>query len=194
MRHRSELPADRGGDRSRRPDRRRRSDRRDARPGPGSDGDERLEQYQPRANRRGRLRLPNRGRRDPVHVRPVAGARVRRGHRPRRWVALDLKVPDTTPGRLVQLGTAIVRPFASIDEWIMRRPWEAIRVAMQEELADLSWTELFFGTAFLAAGSRGPGTSGRRPGGSSHQCPWDFPRHQRHDRGARPQRVRWFEP
>jgi hypothetical protein len=26
---------------------------------------------------------------------------------------------------------------------------------MQEELADLSWTELFFGTAFLAAGSRG---------------------------------------
>jgi len=24
---------------------------------------------------------------------------------------------------------------------------------MQEELADLSWTELFFGTAFLAAGS-----------------------------------------
>jgi demethylmenaquinone methyltransferase/2-methoxy-6-polyprenyl-1,4-benzoquinol methylase len=36
----------------------------------------------------------------------------------------------------------------------MRRPWEAIRAAMQEELADLSWTELFFGTAFLAAGSR----------------------------------------
>ena len=30
------------------------------------------------------LRLPDRGRRDPVHVRPVAGARVRRGHRPRR--------------------------------------------------------------------------------------------------------------
>jgi hypothetical protein len=26
---------------------------------------------------------------------------------------------------------------------------------MQEELADISWTELFFGTAFLAAGSRG---------------------------------------
>jgi demethylmenaquinone methyltransferase/2-methoxy-6-polyprenyl-1,4-benzoquinol methylase len=47
-----------------------------------------------------------------------------------------------------------VRHFASIDEWIMRRPWEAIRAAMQEELADPSWTELFFGTAFLAAGSR----------------------------------------
>ena len=77
-----------------------------------------------------------------------------------RWVVLDLKVPGNTPGWLAQLGTAIVRPFASIDEWIMRRPWEAIRAAMQEELADLSWTELFFGTAFLAAGSRGPGTFG----------------------------------
>jgi demethylmenaquinone methyltransferase/2-methoxy-6-polyprenyl-1,4-benzoquinol methylase len=36
----------------------------------------------------------------------------------------------------------------------MRRPWEAIRAAMKEELADLSWIELAFGTAFLAAGSR----------------------------------------
>ena len=86
-----------------------------------------------------------------------------------RWVVLDLKVPDTTPRWLVQLGTAVVQPFASIDEWIMRRPWEAIRAAMQEELADLSWTELFFGTAFLAAGSRGPGTFGVRPQGSGHQ-------------------------
>jgi ubiquinone/menaquinone biosynthesis C-methylase UbiE len=71
-----------------------------------------------------------------------------------RWVVLDLKIPDSTPRWLSQLGTATVRPFASIDEWKMRRPWEAIRVAMQEELADPSWTELFFGSAFLAAGSR----------------------------------------
>ena len=72
-----------------------------------------------------------------------------------RWVVLDLKVPGRTPGWLAQLGTATVRPFAAIDEWLMRRPWEAIRAAMQEELADPAWTELFFGTAFLAAGSRG---------------------------------------
>jgi demethylmenaquinone methyltransferase/2-methoxy-6-polyprenyl-1,4-benzoquinol methylase len=65
---------------------------------------------------------------------------------------LDLKVPGNTPGWIAQLGTAIVRPFAAIDEWTTRRPWEAIRAAMQEELADFSWTELFFGTAFLAAG------------------------------------------
>jgi ubiquinone/menaquinone biosynthesis C-methylase UbiE len=77
--------------------------------------------------------------------------------RGRRWAVLDLKVPDNTPRWLAQLGTASVRPFASIDEWIRRRPWEAIRAAMQDDLADVSWTELFFGTAFLAAGSRGPG-------------------------------------
>ncbi len=77
-----------------------------------------------------------------------------------RWVVLDLKVPGNTPGWLATLGTAMVRHFASIDEWITRRPWEAIHAAMQEELTDLSWTELFFGTAFLAAGSRGLRTSG----------------------------------
>jgi demethylmenaquinone methyltransferase/2-methoxy-6-polyprenyl-1,4-benzoquinol methylase len=70
-----------------------------------------------------------------------------------RWAVLDLKVPDNTPRWLTQLGIAMVRPFAGIDQWTMRRPWEAIRVAMHEELADPSWTELFFGTAFLSAGS-----------------------------------------
>jgi ubiquinone/menaquinone biosynthesis C-methylase UbiE len=86
-----------------------------------------------------------------------------------RWVVLDVKVPGSTPGWLAQLGIAMVRPFASIDEWMMRRPWEAVRAAMQHELADLSWTELFFGTAFLAAGSRDSGTLGARPTASGHQ-------------------------
>ena len=71
-----------------------------------------------------------------------------------RWVVLDVKVPGNTPRWLAQLGIAAIRPFAAIDEWMMRRPWESIRAAMREELADPSWTELFFGTAFLAAGSR----------------------------------------
>jgi demethylmenaquinone methyltransferase/2-methoxy-6-polyprenyl-1,4-benzoquinol methylase len=79
-----------------------------------------------------------------------------------RWVVLDLKVPDNAPGWLTQLATATVRHFASIEQWIMRRPWDMIRTAMQEELVDLSWTELFFGTAFLAAGSCGPATFGVR--------------------------------
>jgi ubiquinone/menaquinone biosynthesis C-methylase UbiE len=80
-----------------------------------------------------------------------------------RWVVLDVKVPDKTPAWLAQLGVATVRPFAAIDEWIVRRPWEAARAAMRKELADLSWTELLFGSAFLAVGFRDPGTSGARP-------------------------------
>jgi len=71
-----------------------------------------------------------------------------------RFVVLDLKVPENTPRWLGPLATAIVRPFASIDEWLMRRPWETIRAAMQEELVEVSWIELSFGTAFLAVGSR----------------------------------------
>jgi demethylmenaquinone methyltransferase/2-methoxy-6-polyprenyl-1,4-benzoquinol methylase len=73
-----------------------------------------------------------------------------------RWVVLDLKIPDRAPRWLSQLGIATVRPFAGIEEWFARRPWEAIRAAMQEELYDVSWSELFFGTAFLATGVRGP--------------------------------------
>ena len=76
-------------------------------------------------------------------------------------VVLDLKVPDSTPRWLAQLGTATVRRFASIDDWMTRRPWETIRAAMQAELSDVSWVELSAGTAFLAAGSRG---SRRSPG------------------------------
>ena len=88
---------------------------------------------------------------------PECGAVIAHGaaalSRGGRWVVLDLKAPDNAPGWLAQLGIALVRPFGSIDEWIARRPWQAIRAAMQDRLADLSWTELFFGTAFLAAGS-----------------------------------------
>jgi ubiquinone/menaquinone biosynthesis C-methylase UbiE len=72
-----------------------------------------------------------------------------------RWVVLDLKVPDNVPRWLAQLGIALGRPLGSIDEWVGRRPWESLRAAMHDQLADPSWTELFFGTAFLAAGSRG---------------------------------------
>jgi len=76
-----------------------------------------------------------------------------------RWVVLDLKIPDNTPRWLTQLGIATVGRSTSLEEWIVHRPWEAIRVAMRDTLVDLSWTELFFGIAYLAAGSRGPRTS-----------------------------------
>jgi ubiquinone/menaquinone biosynthesis C-methylase UbiE len=86
-----------------------------------------------------------------------------------RWVVLDLKVPDNAPRWLARLGIALARPFGSIDEWIERRPWEAVRAAMQDRLADLSWSELFFGTAFLAAGSRGSRTVDEPRQGSGHE-------------------------
>ena len=73
-----------------------------------------------------------------------------------RWAVLDLKVPDSTPRWLTRRGITTVGWFASLEEWIGRRPWETIRAAMEEELVEVSWTELFLGTAFLAAGSRGP--------------------------------------
>ena len=61
-----------------------------------------------------------------------------------RWAVLDLKLPEHAPRRLAQLGIAA--------EWIARRPWETIHAAMEAELVDVSWAELFFGTAFLASG------------------------------------------
>ena len=77
-----------------------------------------------------------------------------------RWVVLDVKAPVDAPRPLLRLGTAIARPFASIDQWVMRRPWDAIHAAMQHELVDVTWTELCFGTAFLATGSRDQASAG----------------------------------
>jgi ubiquinone/menaquinone biosynthesis C-methylase UbiE len=71
-----------------------------------------------------------------------------------RWVVLDVKVPDYTPQWLTRFGIATIGRSTSLEEWTVRRPWEEIRAAMQDQLADASWTELFFGIAYLAAGSR----------------------------------------
>jgi ubiquinone/menaquinone biosynthesis C-methylase UbiE len=71
-----------------------------------------------------------------------------------RWVVLDFKLPERSPDWLVQVLLPIVRPFAVTEEVVARRPWEAIRAAMQASLVDGSWIELFFGFAFLAAGAR----------------------------------------
>jgi len=79
-----------------------------------------------------------------------------------RWVVLDLKMPDSTPRWLTQVGITTLGRSRSLEEWVMHHPWEAIRAAMQETLAEPSWTELFFGIAYIAAGSRGPGTGTAR--------------------------------
>lgn len=71
-----------------------------------------------------------------------------------RWVVLDLKVPDNALRWLARFASATVARSGSLDQWIASRPWEAIRVAMQDTMADLSWTELLLGIAYLAAASR----------------------------------------
>jgi ubiquinone/menaquinone biosynthesis C-methylase UbiE len=88
---------------------------------------------------------------------PEGGAVIARGAEALapggRWVVLDLKAPDNAPRLLAQLGLALGRPFGSIDEWLARRPWEELRAATQDVPGKLSWSELCFGTAFLAVGS-----------------------------------------
>jgi demethylmenaquinone methyltransferase/2-methoxy-6-polyprenyl-1,4-benzoquinol methylase len=66
-----------------------------------------------------------------------------------RWVVLDSGLP---PGPPRWLARALVRPFAGTDEWIARRPWEAIHAAMRSGLTDFSSTDLYLGCLFLAAG------------------------------------------
>jgi len=71
-----------------------------------------------------------------------------------RMAVLDLKAPSRAPHWLVQAGLATIKPFATNDQWMARRPWEAIRTAMQARLADFSWAEFYFGVAYLATGAR----------------------------------------
>ena len=91
---------------------------------------------------------------------PECGAVVARGAAALvpggRWAVLDLKTPDRTPAWLARLGVAAVGRSASLDEWMRRRPWEAIRAAMRAGLVDARWEELCFGTAFLAVGEAAP--------------------------------------
>ena len=73
-----------------------------------------------------------------------------------RCAVLDLKIPERLPEWMLRSGVALVPTSAALGDWVERRPWEAIRAAMQAELDEASWTELCFGTAFLAVG-RGRG-------------------------------------
>jgi demethylmenaquinone methyltransferase/2-methoxy-6-polyprenyl-1,4-benzoquinol methylase len=70
-----------------------------------------------------------------------------------RCVVLDLKVPNRAPDWLVRALLPIVRPFVVTEDVIARRPWNVIRTAMRASLIDCAWVELFFGFAFLSAGT-----------------------------------------
>jgi len=71
-----------------------------------------------------------------------------------RLAVLDLKPPDNAPPWLGRIGLATVRPFGVTAEWMARRPWDEIRRAMETSLSDVSWTDLYWGFTYLAAGSR----------------------------------------
>ena len=71
-----------------------------------------------------------------------------------RWVILDLMLPQWLPGSLVPLLIPLVRPFAVDDDVVRHRPWDAIRAAMRGCLTEPSWTELYLGFAYIAAGVR----------------------------------------
>jgi demethylmenaquinone methyltransferase/2-methoxy-6-polyprenyl-1,4-benzoquinol methylase len=77
-----------------------------------------------------------------------------------RMAVLDVKVPAAVPRWLT-------RRRYGVEAWAARRPWEEIRAAMQDTLVDVSWTELFFGSAYLAAGSRPPDQSPQNRGESA---------------------------
>lgn len=102
---------------------------------------------------------------DPRRVIASGAAALSRGG---RWAVLDLKIPDSRPRWLTQFTIATVGRSGSLEEWLERRPWEAIRAAMQDALADVSWTELLGRTAFLAVGSRGMGTAGEQVPAGGH--------------------------
>jgi demethylmenaquinone methyltransferase/2-methoxy-6-polyprenyl-1,4-benzoquinol methylase len=96
---------------------------------------------------------------DPGHVIARGAAALTAGG---RWVVLDLKIPDGTPRWLTRLGIALVGRAAALEEWTMIRPWETIRVTMQDTLTDFSWTDFLLGTEFLAVGSRAPSAGPER--------------------------------
>lgn len=103
---------------------------------------------------------------DSAQVITHAAAALRPGG---RCAILDLKIPDHTPRWLTHLATAPARPFTSIQAWTTHRPWETIHTAMQQQLTNLTWTNLFHGTAFLATATRQPTTTNPPPPTTNHQ-------------------------
>ncbi|HEU5160348.1 MAG TPA: methyltransferase domain-containing protein [Streptosporangiaceae bacterium] len=78
-----------------------------------------------------------------------------------RWAVLDTNLPSGPPRWLAR---ALVRPFAGTDEWIARRPWEAIHGAMRAGLAEFSVTDVYLGCLFLAVGVKEPARRGAAAG------------------------------
>lgn len=67
-----------------------------------------------------------------------------------RIVVSGLRDPQRWPEWLVQLGSAINRPFGVAEDYRSHRPWESI----DRYTTDSSYTDAFAGAVYLAAGTR----------------------------------------
>ncbi len=66
----------------------------------------------------------------------------------RRWVVLDLRVPQNWLRHVAPVLVFLVRPFAVSLEIATRRPWESI----SRRLHDTTYEEVYFGLAYIATG------------------------------------------
>jgi len=71
-----------------------------------------------------------------------------------RFALLELQIPENWPNWMVRAGIWLMSPFAVADEWLERRPWESIQQTMQEQLANVSITEMYFGLTYVIAGMK----------------------------------------
>lgn len=67
----------------------------------------------------------------------------------RRWVVLDLRLPQGRLRHLAPLLVRLVKPFAVSLELAKRHPWEAIA----RYLRDTTYEEAYFGTVYIASGA-----------------------------------------
>lgn len=71
-----------------------------------------------------------------------------------RLALLELQPPQNWPGWLVDAAVWLMKPFAVTAEWQARRPWEAIKQTMSQELTDVSTTETYLGLTYIIAGTK----------------------------------------
>ncbi len=69
-----------------------------------------------------------------------------------RLALLELQVQEKWPKWVTALGLALVKPFAIQDEWLERKPWEAIKQWMNTHLDNVSLQEMYFGSTYLVSG------------------------------------------
>jgi demethylmenaquinone methyltransferase/2-methoxy-6-polyprenyl-1,4-benzoquinol methylase len=71
-----------------------------------------------------------------------------------RLALLELQIPENWPGWLVDVAIAFIRPFALTEEWQERKPWQTIRRAMRDNLADVNIEQRYFDSTYIISGCK----------------------------------------